>query len=405
MARPIPWINRVRLTNFKSIATCDVDLEPLTVLVGPNGSGKSNFLDALAFVAEAVGTTPYQAIESRGGLSEILRRVPQQTDSFGISLDVTVPWGPEPDQWAHGEYGFTVAPRRQPGQRPFEIVSESCVLTWRETREHFLVQRGEVVETSLPYGLQRIEPDRLYLQAASGLPNLAGLFGALRGMEFYNFDMATLRLPQTEMEGPVLGSQGDHLGDVLGELSVTHPETKQRVDEYLAAVAPGIVGVDRRYAGAYVTLEMRQQSGPDGAEVTFGSAAMSDGTVRAVGVLAALFQPWVLQGMTSLVGIEEPEIALHPAAAGALFDALTEASELVQVVATSQSADLLDRDDIDASRVRVVTSEAGLTTIGELDDASRLIVEEHQFTLGELMRGNQLAPKPRPGGSPGPVAA
>ncbi len=121
---------------------------------------------------------------------------------------------------------------------------------------------------------------------------------------------------------------------------------------------------------------------------------MSDGTIRAAAVLAALFQPATRDGRVSLVGIEEPEIALHPAAAGVLFDALTEASEHVQVLATTQSADLLDRDDLDVSIIRPVVMRDGLTVIGEVDDASREIVEKKLYTLGELMRGSQLAPKP-----------
>ena len=108
--------------------------------------------------------------------------------------------------------------------------------------------------------------------------------------------------------------------------------------------------------------------------------------------LAALFQPDVVNGRIPLVGIEEPEIALHPAAAGVLFDALTEASQRVQVVATSQSPDLLDRDDLDVAAVRAVSMEHGLTTIGEVDEASRSIVKDKLYTLGQLMRGNQISP-------------
>ena len=119
---------------------------------------------------------------------------------------------------------------------------------------------------------------------------------------------------------------------------------------------------------------------------------MSDGTVRAAGVLVAIFQASVLQGRVPLIGIEEPETGLHPAAAGVLFDALTEASQHVQVLATSQSADLLDREDLDVSVIRPVTMRDGLTVIGEVDDASREIVEKKFYTLGELMRGNQLTP-------------
>jgi predicted ATPase len=110
-------------------------------------------------------------------------------------------------------------------------------------------------------------------------------------------------------------------------------------------------------------------------------------------VLAALFQPESLDGRLPLIGIEEPEIALHPAAAGVLFDALTEASEHVQVIATSQSADLLDREDLDPAVIRPVTMRDGLTIIGEVDDASQEIVKQKLYTLGELMRGDQLSPQ------------
>jgi hypothetical protein len=40
----------------------------------------------------------------------------------------------------------------------------------------------------------------------------------------------------------------------------------------------------------------------------------------------------------------------------------------------------------------------GLTIMGEVDDASREIAEKKLYTLGELMRGNQLAPRPVPTG-------
>jgi predicted ATPase len=98
VANPVPFISRVRLKNYKSIAECDVRLGPLTILVGPNGSGKSNFLDALAFLSRAVATTPAEAIDSRGGLNEILRRVPEQAESFSIAIEARVFWGPLPHQ-------------------------------------------------------------------------------------------------------------------------------------------------------------------------------------------------------------------------------------------------------------------------------------------------------------------
>jgi AAA15 family ATPase/GTPase len=48
MSQPIPFIRRVRIKNYKSIAVCDVSLGPLTVLLGLNAAGKSNFLTRIA---------------------------------------------------------------------------------------------------------------------------------------------------------------------------------------------------------------------------------------------------------------------------------------------------------------------------------------------------------------------
>ena len=50
----LPFLTRVKLRNYKSIARCDVELGPLAILVGPNAAGKSNFLDALAFTHDAL---------------------------------------------------------------------------------------------------------------------------------------------------------------------------------------------------------------------------------------------------------------------------------------------------------------------------------------------------------------
>lgn len=57
--RPISFITRVRLKDFKSIAQCDVKLGPLSVVVGPNASGKTNFLNSFAFLSRAVNLGTY----------------------------------------------------------------------------------------------------------------------------------------------------------------------------------------------------------------------------------------------------------------------------------------------------------------------------------------------------------
>jgi predicted ATPase len=389
-ARPVPFISRVRIKNYKSIASCDVRLGPLTILVGPNGSGKSNFLDALAFMTRALATTPEEAIDERGGFGEILRRVPSQAESFSIGIEATVPWWPAKPELA-ATYEFEIGPAR--GRSGFEILRDECVLRGEGGTARFHVERGDAeVDSQGMSGHTKGTLDRLFLPPVGGQPPFNQLYVGLIRPRFYNFNMETLRRPQLSAARPLLQHGGEALGDVLAALAADDEVSKARVEAYLNAIVQGATAVKVHRVGGYMTVALKINVVDQ--EYEFSSLAMSDGTLRAVALLAALFQPEALNGQLPLVGIEEPETALHPAAAGALFDALAEASGHVQVIATSQSADLLDREDLDVSTVRPVTMRDGLTVIGEVDPASREIVRQKLYTLGELMRGNQLVPAP-----------
>jgi predicted ATPase len=107
---------------------------------------------------------------------------------------------------------------------------------------------------------------------------------------------------------------------------------------------------------------------------------MSDGTLRALGVLVALFQvDEEGRPAAPLVGIEEPEVALHPAAAGAVVEALREASASRQVIVTSHSPDLLDEVDVGSETLLAVTAAGGESLIAP---------------IGELLRMAQITPDP-----------
>jgi predicted ATPase len=391
----VAWLRRVRLRNFRSIAECDVRLGPLTVLVGANGSGKSSFLDALRFVRDALESSPYQAAESRGGLGEILCRVPSPSRTLRIDLDLFLPYGPSPDHRIKAYYGFELERGTRPSRRPIEVVWEECRIEFDDSVRGFRVEHGEINDSEAPgSALRQISPDRLYLPFASAQPNLAPVFVQLSHQYFYALRLEELRKLRQQREGPILGEAGEYLGDVLGELSEHFPEMKEHIDGYLSSIAPQLLSVDRRVAGDYVTVEARHSTGQGGVPVVFGAEAMSDGPIRAAGVLGALFQMAIKRQQVSLVAIEEPETALHPAAAGVLFDALVEAGQNCQVIATTQSDALFDRDDVDPRAVLAVQSVAGHSRIGPLGPMAAEAMRNHGFTVGELMRAGQLRPDP-----------
>jgi predicted ATPase len=127
---------------------------------------------------------------------------------------------------------------------------------------------------------------------------------------------------------------------------------------------------------------------------------MSDGTLRALGILVALFHSRDgAESRIPLVGIEEPEMALHPAAVGVLLDSLRDASATTQVLVTSHSPDLLDNDEIDTDSILAFALDGDTTKIGRVDEASRSAVRDHLYTPGELLSLGQLRPSPDANGA------
>ena len=187
---------------------------------------------------------------------------------------------------------------------------------------------GEVVSTTL-INPPACASDRLYLVNVSGLDAFRPLYDALAGMGFYNLNPEAIRDLQPPDPGDLLSRDGSNLASVLSNLDGARREA---VQDYLGAITPGITGVEPHTMGTRLTLGFRQEVRGAKHPWRFLANSMSDGTLRALGVLVALFQG---NGTGSerrgLVGIEEPESALHPAAAGALMDCVLQASPSLTV--------------------------------------------------------------------------
>lgn len=376
-------ITRLMLQSFKSIGRCDVVLRPLTVLVGPNGSGKSNVLDSLRFVADALNTTLDQAVRDRGGIDDVRRRSSGHPNHFGIRLELSLPEG------GYGAYSFRIGAVSGGG---FLVQRERAVVFLGDSTAEFDVADG-VVTGTLPQP-PPVPSDRLFLVAASGYPAFRALYDALAGMAFYNITPAAIREHQPPDSGEVLLRDGRNLASVIGRMAAQDPTSKQRLEEYVAQIVPGIERIDRKAYGARETLELRQRVAGAKHPWRFEAASMSDGTLRAVAVLTALLKPSLSgrAGRVSLVGIEEPEVALHPAATGVLLDALLQASRHTQCLATTHSPDLLDDEDIPTESILAVRADEDVTHVGPVDDVGRKAVTEGLYTPGELLRADALTP-------------
>ncbi len=375
------FLTRVILRNYKSIGHCDVKLGPLNYLVGVNGSGKSNFLDALHLIRDALTGSLDNALNERGGLNEVRRRSSGHPTHFGIRLEFTLPNG------QHGRYAFNVGALKD---RAYEVQTEECVIEGIGKGPFFRIDRGKLRDSS-GSTFPSVTSDRLALVAASGLTAFRPVFDALTAMGFYNLNPKLMQELQKPQEGRLLKPAGENIASVIGHLERVAPDQLAIIQEYLQTVVPMVHGVERMQVGPMETLEFRQDMAGSKHPWRFMAQNMSDGTLRALGVLVALFQG-NHDYSPMLVGIEEPETALHPAASAALREALSRASGQMQVLVTSHSPDLLDDQSLGPEAFLAVVSEGGETRIAPLDEASRETMRKQLFSAGELLRLNQLAP-------------
>jgi predicted ATPase len=390
-----PFLRRVRIRGYKSIAFCDVTLGPLTILVGRNASGKSNFLDALAFLRDALRSNLSDAINRRTDTGGPLCRS-VDAKQFSIEVESVHLQQPSGERYLL-EYALEVPFRPggwlAPPNERFRTTrlsdGQEMGFTSQEGTARWFGAIGHPFDTG---SVTLSSSDHLMLNLFGHPGDAHQLSRGLQRMGFYNFSPTAMRLPRKPNYGLDLDRDGSNLASVIETTRENDKEAIERVGRYLSAITEPVELLGVAKYGEYETVRFRVGRNGRGLPLEFDAASMSDGTLRALAALVAAFQIVLPHGHPSLVAIEEPETSLHPAAMRALVDALDEATGHTQVLLTTQSAELLDNPHVRPENVRVVEMIDGQTVIGPVDEASLEIVRQKLDTLGGLERQNQLGP-------------
>jgi type I restriction enzyme M protein len=365
---------RIEIQNYRSIEHAAIELPPFAVVVGPNGSGKSNFVDALVF-ARDIAHDAVGAIERRGGIAGVRRWHPTKATEIVIDLRVSASKHGLDSEYVR--HSFRIKSGSQ-GQFRFaeehiEIVSEGARLYWFDRKNDSLVMHpgsklGSMQKTA----------------SAMVLAGQIGIFEgtlALRNVRRYRLNPDEMRQPQLRSDIVRLTENGSNIA-----VAVQQVRAAGRLDDLLLAmskIVPGLRDVKVQQVGRFLTLKFEQEQG-DGRVADFNATEMSDGALRALGIIVATLQMlW-----DELLIVEEPEVSIHTGAAALLFDVLKEASAGASVLITTHSADLLDtaRDE----EILVCEYARGVTSIGPLAAEQRQVVREGLFSVAELMRSEPL---------------
>ena len=378
-------ITRVIVKRFRSFPSVVLDMGNPIFVVGRNGSGKSNLSDVFAFVAEAM-TSPLQAVlDRKGGIAAVRNRssVKSAPPNMGLAFELGSFNGVD-----GGRYAFEVKALPNYG---FRIVREQCLVR-KKDGSRWWFDRADTWQSNADGLTPALEPTALALPLVGGDERFAPIFKVLGGMRVYSIEPAKLREMQDPDSGVALKPDGSNAASVLQELMRGEKDKAQElrgeIYSFLEAIVPETKSVVPKKHGNKLSMSFSQEWGP-GKKLSFDAFNMSDGTLRSLGLIMAVFQ----KPSPSVLVIEEPEATIHPGALGAVLDLIHRASKTMQVMVTTHSPDLLDAKWLTEENLRIVSWQGGASHLSLPSEATRQAIRSHLMGAGELLRSNALHPE------------
>jgi predicted ATPase len=375
-----PAITKVIIKRFRSFPAATLYFENPLFVVGKNGSGKSNLADVFSFVSEAM-LSPLQAVfDRRGGIASVRNRssVRSAPPILGLAFEL----GPFNGS-AGGRFAFEVKALQN---YSYKVVREQCMVSMKDGNRWWF-DRGEEWKTNAVGLTPALEPTSLALPLVGGDERFAPIFRILSGMRAYAIEPAKLREMQDPDSGQNLRSDGSNAASVLQELlrGDNSKELEADINLILKAIVPQTTSVRPTKHGNKLSMTFSQQW-EEAKKLSFDAFSMSDGTLRSLGLILAVFQ----KPSPSVLVIEEPEATIHPGALGAILDLIRRASKTMQVIVTTHSPELLDAKWITDKNLRFVSWQDGASHVLPPSEATREAMRQELMGAGELLRSNAL---------------
>ena len=360
-------VKTLKVTGFRSFRSVCCDFGALNVLIGANGAGKSNLLSLINLMVHALDGRLDEFVQNRGGAKALLHLGPGTTKQ--ISIQAVLQTGAAENILLQ-TFGF----------KPPD--SLYCVQTHGDS--HSWVENENVLVVDSLWSV--VQPRHESVSA-----HLV--------VERFRTRVAMLHLLDTSLTAPVrqdcyindngmLRPDGGNLAAVLYLFRQTKPRVYQRICSAVRKVVPGFddfVLEPRQLAPDSILLNWRQK----GSDYVFGPHQISDGSLRAMTLIAMLLQPE--SSLPDLIILDEPELGLHPHAASMIAGLIRAAAVKSQVVVCTQSPTFVD--EFLPEEVIIVEAPDRESRLRRLNPESlKSWLEE--YSLGELWQKNVLGGGP-----------
>jgi predicted ATPase len=363
-------LQRLKVTNFKSIREQELAFRPLNVFIGGNGSGKSNLIGVFHLLKEIVGQHLAGYTQLKGGADSMLyygrKHSPQ------LELDVEF-----------GEGNTTNRYRvRLSGANDDTLFIGEEVAYYHEKLHHPKKPYDRPVTSNSKESqlVRRKDEHACYSQILSDLERY-------RVYHFHDTSDTASAKGYCDLEdNRFFRPQAENLPAFLYWLQQRKPDHFSLIQDTVRQIAPffgQFLLAPSRLNPSKIRLEWQER----GSDAYFNASSLSDGTLRFICLCTLLLQP----DLPPLVLLDEPELGLHPAAITVLAHMLSSAATRTQVVVATQSVTLVNQ--FTPEDVWAVDREKNQSVFRQLSSADRTEWLEN-YALGELWEKNLLGARP-----------
>lgn len=350
------FLKKISIENFKSFEKIEIELEQISIFIGANGSGKSNFISFFKLLKSfETNFDISSSILNFGGPSFLLNSNLIK-NNHRISGELQFLYDPnELNRWEN-YYKFELN---------FDLISKSCLIdewicTINRGNKNYINQQKEDVykkisssKTTSKFYSENSKNAFKTLKIDSNVKSMLDkafyyLKPKLDAISLYHFHdvgiTSNLKVPSDIGMPHYLLENGQNLAMVLYQIREQYPEIYKKILINIRHVAPYfddfILELKDMNQTKLIFLNWKNKNVPN---FIFSVHSLSDGTLRYIALLVALFDPFKLE---RTIIIDVPELGLHPYALEMLVEVIKESSLNNQIIIATQNPILISKFEL-----------------------------------------------------------